>query len=683
MAEQRLPIVNNDDGIWGDIIRQYLMKEHVNDDTDNPLNGGHQKITIKAGTATAGTAPLKFTSGTLLSSPEAGAIEFAGDYFYATQTSSTTRKKIAMYNDAAGATGDIYYRDSGGYFTRLGAGSAGDILTIASGIPSWTASIVGKALDNTNTITVKDVNFTLQDDSDTTKQAKFQLSSIATGTTRTYTLPDASGTLLDNVSNQSIGGVKDFSSILYTKEVYVQPTGGAGNTASLTLDNDSGQVWAETNNSGGTWALWDQTHSKAPIAVQENSPDQALVINGSGVYVDDSHFTISNLADTSKSAQFDASAITTGTLRTFALPDANTTLVGTNVQQTLSSKTLSSPKINLVQDTSGNQQFTTSATDMQMSVDIDMNGHYLWNLTPPVDPLDAATKQYVDSAIVPNLASSISEDNMVLGGDFQTDSLWANAWGAQTTAQSLTGSGKSRQIVSSGAGTLTDYISLTHDATGTPIEIPAIGERLFDIQVNLRKKSTNTGGGNVVLQTMYRDWNGNVAYLSSNISTAAISSSSWQYWQRAHILTNSYQSVQFRIALDSSVPSGDTFYIGGVTISNLSGGVSTYATQTLTNKTIDGNNNTLTNVKISSLATTGTASASTFLRGDGNWTLLSGTGDASTNTTTSVIGEIALFADTAGKTLKRSTGSGIATLASGVLGTTAAPSGVIVGTTDA
>ena len=50
---QRLPIVNSDDGVWGDIIRQYLMKEHYNDDTDNSVNGGHQKITVRAGTASA------------------------------------------------------------------------------------------------------------------------------------------------------------------------------------------------------------------------------------------------------------------------------------------------------------------------------------------------------------------------------------------------------------------------------------------------------------------------------------------------------------------------------------------------------------------------------------------------------------------------------------------------------
>ncbi|MCA9334600.1 hypothetical protein KC953_00480, partial [Candidatus Saccharibacteria bacterium] len=196
---QRLPIVNSDDGVWGDIIRQYLEKEHFNDDTDNPINGGHQKITIQPGTASAGTAPLKFTSGTLLTTPEAGAVEFNTDTLYLTQTTGTTRKKIAAYDDTSGATGDIYYRNSSGYFTRLGAGSTGDMLTISGGLPSWSSSIA-----NTSIITIKDTNFTLQDDGNTTKQLKFELSSISASTTRTLTAPDANTTIVGTDVTQTL-----------------------------------------------------------------------------------------------------------------------------------------------------------------------------------------------------------------------------------------------------------------------------------------------------------------------------------------------------------------------------------------------------------------------------------------------------------------------------------------------
>lgn len=150
MAEQRLPIVNSDDGVWGDIIRQFLMKEHYNTDVDNAANGGHKTVTIRAGTATAGTAPLKFTSGTLLSSAEAGAVEFNTDSLYFTITTGTVRKKVAIYDDSSGATGDLYYRDSSGDFVRLGIGATGKTLRVSGGIPAWSDATYATSTKTSN-----------------------------------------------------------------------------------------------------------------------------------------------------------------------------------------------------------------------------------------------------------------------------------------------------------------------------------------------------------------------------------------------------------------------------------------------------------------------------------------------------------------------------------------------------
>ena len=52
---------------------------------------------LAAGTTATDTAPLKFTSGTLLTTEEAGAIEFLTDKFYATITTGTVRKEIGIY----------------------------------------------------------------------------------------------------------------------------------------------------------------------------------------------------------------------------------------------------------------------------------------------------------------------------------------------------------------------------------------------------------------------------------------------------------------------------------------------------------------------------------------------------------------------------------------------------------
>lgn len=178
---QRLPIVNNDDGVWGNIIRQFLEKEHYNDDTDNAANGGHQKVTIRAGTATAGTAPLKFTSGTVLSTPEAGAVEFNSDSLYFTITTGTVRKKVALYDDSSGATGDTYYRDSSGNFVRLGIGSTGQVLKVSGGVPAW-----GTDSGATFATTTQTTNYTVGS-SDTVVFAN------ATSGNVTITIPAASG----------------------------------------------------------------------------------------------------------------------------------------------------------------------------------------------------------------------------------------------------------------------------------------------------------------------------------------------------------------------------------------------------------------------------------------------------------------------------------------------------------
>lgn len=144
MADQRLPTVNGDDGAWGDILNEYLGKEHYNGDGNfvpgTSTNGSHKTITIRAGTATAGTAPLKFASGTLLSAAEAGAVEFNSNKLYFTQTTGPTRLTVATYNDASGATGDTYYRDSSGNFVRLAAGTNTHVLTLAGGVPTWAAA---------------------------------------------------------------------------------------------------------------------------------------------------------------------------------------------------------------------------------------------------------------------------------------------------------------------------------------------------------------------------------------------------------------------------------------------------------------------------------------------------------------------------------------------------------------
>lgn len=143
---QRLPQVNGDDGQWGTILNTFLGKEHYDDTTDNVVNGGHKNITVRAGVASVGGAPLKFTSGALLTAHEAGAMEFINDKYYLTQTTGLTRNTVAAYDDSSGATGDTYYRDASGNFIRLPIGSPAQVLTVSSGVPAWVTGGSGSGL---------------------------------------------------------------------------------------------------------------------------------------------------------------------------------------------------------------------------------------------------------------------------------------------------------------------------------------------------------------------------------------------------------------------------------------------------------------------------------------------------------------------------------------------------------
>lgn len=65
-------------------------------------------------------------------------------------------------------------------------------------------TLTNKTLGITNTITALDTLFTLQDNSDNSKQVVFQLSGITTATTRTLTIPDASTTLVGTGATQTL-----------------------------------------------------------------------------------------------------------------------------------------------------------------------------------------------------------------------------------------------------------------------------------------------------------------------------------------------------------------------------------------------------------------------------------------------------------------------------------------------
>jgi hypothetical protein len=142
-----------------------------------------------------------------------------------------------------------------------------------------TQTLSSKTLDNTNAITVKDTNFTLQDDGDTTKQVQLQLSGITTGNTRTLTVPDASLTLVGTATSQTLTN-KYYQ---YTKTATKTGT-YAATTADdvIPVDGTSGafsvNLFAASGNSGKrlTFIRTDNTIANA-VTIDANASE---TING-------------------------------------------------------------------------------------------------------------------------------------------------------------------------------------------------------------------------------------------------------------------------------------------------------------------------------------------------------------------------------------------------------------------
>ncbi len=158
------------------------------------------------------------------------------------------------FSIAGGTTNKRTFDVSGANVTVVGSGSATITFPSSSATLATLAlseNLTNKTLDTTNTITLKDTLFTLQDDGDLTKQLQFQLSGITAGNTRTVTIPDASGTLAYSTTTTFSPTVTLVGGAGNTTPVYSTNTGRYTRTGSIVfvdvyLTGDGGNEGAGT-----------------------------------------------------------------------------------------------------------------------------------------------------------------------------------------------------------------------------------------------------------------------------------------------------------------------------------------------------------------------------------------------------------------------------------------------------
>jgi hypothetical protein len=410
---------------------------------------------------TAHIADVQVTTGKLAADAVTGAkIALFDDSYAATNThilvaDGTDFDNVAVSGDitisnagvVAIATGVIVNADVNGSAaiaaTKIHDGS---VSNTQFGYLSGTTSTIQSQIDGITAgtvTTIDDDNFTLQDNSDTSKKAQFQCSGISGSATRTFTFPDASTTLVGTDATQTLSS-KTLTAPVLNDPTFDVSVGVTAHTGSSQGDGAISSFFTEISvcaNAGDAVTLPTAAAGKL-VVIANNGANSADVFPASGDKIDGGSANA-------------ALALAVGSNRIYICQDATDW------------------------DTIGGG--TTELSDdssPQLGEDLDLVTH------------DIITTSNRDINLIPNGTGDVvlAGDTVKVGDSGAAATLTSNGAGVLT----VTTGGTTDLVLNTNSGTNSGNITITDGAAGA-ITITPNGTGIIDLPSTMNPTLTSTG----------------------------------------------------------------------------------------------------------------------------------------------------------------------------------------------